>query len=40
MLIYRHPDKDFGGVIGRRRMNLYAFLPLPCQNHYLKVYKN
>ncbi|MFZ0131696.1 MAG: hypothetical protein WAK95_04080, partial [Desulfobacterales bacterium] len=31
-------DKDFGCVIGRRRMTYTAFSLWPCQNPYLDVY--
>jgi len=35
---YRLPDKDFGLRYRSSTYDLYDFLALPCQNHYLEVY--
>jgi len=36
---YRLPDKDFGLRYRSSMYDLYDFLALPCQNHYLEVYR-
>jgi hypothetical protein len=37
---YRLPDNDFGLRYRSSMYDLYDFLALPCQNHYLEAYRS